>query len=130
MCLTDSCLTFQDYVKQANAMMSTLQNSIESPEKDDQVGKLGRLQEHLQEQERGYLALLERMLAEELSLAGSISGMESSVTSNDLNGLDAAVEGRSSQNSGESFATSVAESASINLDARSDISEATTVSAK
>lgn len=110
--------------------MSTLQNSIESPEKDDQVGKLGRLQEHLQEQERGYLALLERMLAEELSLAGSISGMESSVTSNDLNGLDAAVEGRSSQNSGESFATSVAESASINLDARSDISEATTVSAK
>ncbi|XP_041455234.1 pericentriolar material 1 protein-like isoform X3 [Lytechinus variegatus] len=121
-------MQIRDYVKQANAMMSTLQNSMDNPEKDDQVAKLNRLQEHLQEQERGYLALLERMLAEELSLAGSVSGIESSVTSNDLNGMEAAAVngGRSSQNSGESFATSVAESASINLDARSDISEATT----
>ena len=40
-------------------MMSTLQNSTDSAEKDDQVTKLHRLQEHLQEQERGYLGLLE-----------------------------------------------------------------------
>lgn len=80
--------------------MASLQN--------DQIVKLGQLQEHLKEQERGYLILLERMLGEDTSVNK---------------------EGRSSQNSGESFATSVAESASINVDARSDISEASTVSA-
>ncbi|XP_071504196.1 pericentriolar material 1 protein-like [Diadema antillarum] len=118
-------MQIRDYLRQASAMMSTLQNSTESPERDDQVDKLIRLQEHLQEQERGYLALLERMLAEEIGLASSVSGVES-ITSNDLNVAEAAVNGRSSQNSGESFSTSVAESASINIDAQSDISEATT----
>ena len=70
------------------------------------------------------------MLAKELGMTPSLSGVESSIASNDLNAAEAAVNGRSSQNSGESFATSVAESASINIDARSDISEATTVSSQ
>ena len=58
------------------------------------------------------------MLAKELGMTPSLSGVESSIASNDLNAAEAAVNGRSSQNSGESFATSVAESASINIDAR------------
>ena len=42
--------------------------------------------------------------------------------------LDSGRNSHNSQNSGESFASSAARSTSINLDARSDISEATTVS--
>ena len=42
--------------------------------------------------------------------------------------LDSGRASHNSQNSGESFASSAARSSSINIDARSDISEATTVS--
>ena len=72
-----------------------------------------------QDQEKGYLALLERMLAEEPGEAADLHIP-----------LDSGRNSHNSQNSGESFASSAARSTSINLDARSDISEATTVSIK
>ena len=90
-------------MKQASSMMTNLNTDSSQDGSDEQVEKLVRLQNHLQEQERGYLALLERMLSDEAA-------------------------GRSSHNSNESQSTSIAESASINVDAQSDISEATTVS--
>lgn len=97
---------YQEYIKQASSMLSNIGEPGMVGLQNEQIIKLGQLQEHLKEQERGYLILLERMLGDDTTVH---------------------IEGRSSQNSGESFATSIAESASINVDARSDISEASTV---
>ncbi|XP_071846255.1 uncharacterized protein [Apostichopus japonicus] len=96
----------REYIKQASSMLSNIGEPGMVGLQNEQIVKLGQLQEHLKEQERGYLILLERMLGDDTTVH---------------------IEGRSSQNSGESFATSIAESASINVDARSDISEASTV---
>ncbi|XP_072039605.1 LOW QUALITY PROTEIN: uncharacterized protein [Amphiura filiformis] len=109
-------MQIRDYIKQASTMMSNLEKSrTDGGAGDEQVEKLLRLREHLQDQEKGYLALLERMLAEESSGEGDLQFP-----------LDSGRNSHNSQNSGESFASSAARSTSINLDARSDISEATT----
>ncbi|XP_038056288.1 pericentriolar material 1 protein-like isoform X4 [Patiria miniata] len=92
-------MQIRDYMKQASSMLANLNTA--PAHSDEQVGKLVQLQSHLQDQERAYLALLERMLSDEAT-------------------------GRSSHNSNESQSTSIAESASINIDAQSDISDATT----
>ncbi|XP_033631424.1 pericentriolar material 1 protein-like isoform X2 [Asterias rubens] len=94
-------MQIRDYMKQAASMMTNLNTESSEDGTDEQVAKLVNLQNHLHDQERGYLALLERMLSDEGA-------------------------GRSSHNSNESQSTSIAESASINIDAQSDISEATT----
>ncbi|XP_071787305.1 pericentriolar material 1 protein-like isoform X2 [Asterias amurensis] len=94
-------MQIRDYMKQAASMMTNLNTESSDDGTDEQVAKLVNLQNHLHDQERGYLALLERMLSDEGA-------------------------GRSSHNSNESQSTSIAESASINIDAQSDISEATT----
>lgn len=98
-------MQIREYIRQASSMLSNIDGPGMAGLQNEQILKLGQLQEHLKEQERGYLILLEKMLGEDTVTKG---------------------EGRSSQNSGESFATSVAESASINVDACSDISETST----
>ncbi|XP_022084429.1 pericentriolar material 1 protein-like isoform X2 [Acanthaster planci] len=92
-------MQIRDYMKQAASMLANL--NVAPAGSDEQAAKLVQLQAHLQEQERAYLALLERMLSDEAA-------------------------GRSSHNSNESQSTSIAESTSINIDAQSDISDATT----
>ncbi|XP_055958711.1 pericentriolar material 1 protein isoform X2 [Patella vulgata] len=55
-------MQIRDYIKQANTMRDTLNKSKEAANKDD-MGKLKKLVDNLKEQERGYMGLLQRMLA-------------------------------------------------------------------
>ncbi|XP_077983903.1 pericentriolar material 1 protein-like isoform X6 [Glandiceps talaboti] len=99
-------MQIRDYQKQASAMLSNLQNSSDRASNTDQIRKLERLIDHLKDQEKGYMGLLQRMLTDDTGILAAQPNQEN--------------------NSGESNTTSLAESASINVDAHSDISEATT----
>ncbi|XP_070552866.1 pericentriolar material 1 protein-like isoform X23 [Ptychodera flava] len=99
-------MQIRDYQKQASAMLSNLQNSTDRATNTDQLRKLERLIDHLKDQEKGYTGLLQRMLTDDPGLLAAQPNQEN--------------------NSGESNTTSLAESTSINIDAQSDISEATT----
>ncbi|XP_013397504.1 pericentriolar material 1 protein isoform X3 [Lingula anatina] len=101
-------MQIRDYLKQANSMIDSLQNSSDT-EAREQIGKLNRLVDHLREQEKGYMGLLQRMLAareEGLGINGAVGG--------------------GSGESGNSKVESIADSTSIDIDMQSDISEATT----
>ncbi|CAH1776394.1 unnamed protein product [Owenia fusiformis] len=97
-------MQIRDYIKQAAAMGGTLKASTE-PAHREQVEKLERLVQHLKEQEKGYMNLLQRILAhrdETLLVVDHNSG-----------------------GSGHSK-ISAADSTSIDMDMQSDVSECTT----
>ncbi|XP_035681274.1 pericentriolar material 1 protein-like isoform X1 [Branchiostoma floridae] len=96
-------MQIRDYLKQAKGMLSQIENSTGTSWNREQRDKLQELVGHLEEQEKGYLGLLQRILAGDRE--GEAAGQADDDTS--VNG-------------------SVAYSMSLDLgDARSDISEVT-----
>ncbi|XP_035681276.1 pericentriolar material 1 protein-like isoform X3 [Branchiostoma floridae] len=101
-------MQIRDYLKQAKGMLSQIENSTGTSWNREQRDKLQELVGHLEEQEKGYLGLLQRILAGDRE--GEAAGQADDDTS--VNG-------------------SVAYSMSLDLgDARSDISEVTSDAAR
>ncbi|KAI8502932.1 Phosphoacetylglucosamine Mutase [Branchiostoma belcheri] len=101
-------MQIRDYLKQAKGMLSQIENSAGTSSNRDQRDKLQELVGQLEEQEKGYLGLLQRILAGDRE--GEVTGQADDDTS--VNG-------------------SVAYSMSLDLgDARSDISEVTSDAAR